>query len=180
MKKSILTILVCCGSLANSAAMAADGTITITGQVMDSSCVIAIDGGTGDISVALPSVSKTALATDGATAGLKQMAFTLTGCPASGAVRAYFSPQNVDSNTGFLMNNAVASPATNVQVQVLAHTGDVIDLRDNSNNPFINFVDVDGTSGEAQLQYGLRYTASGGAAVAGSVDTALVYTLDYQ
>lgn len=180
MNKLLLTALGSSVLLAASGAFASDGTITITGQVTDSSCNIAVNGGTADYTVTLPTVSKDVLASDGAVAGASAISFSLSGCPASGAVRAYFEPTNVDPSTGNLLNNA-ASPADNVQVQVLNQSGTAIDLRDNSNNPFTNFIDDgSGTSGTADFTYSAQYIAVGGAAAAGQVDTALVYTLDYQ
>lgn len=181
MKKFFAAALVGTGISAASGVFAADGTITITGQIMDASCVINVNGGTGDTSVVLPSVSKDALASDGATAGASNISMSLSGCPAAGNVRAWFSPQNVDANTGNLLNTASGTPADNVQVSILNNTGDPIDLRTNSNNPLMAFVDDgSGVTGTATLNYSAQYIAVGGPATSGQVETQLVYTLDYQ
>lgn len=168
--------LVSAGLLCASGAYASDGTITITGQVTDSSCNIAVNGATGDATIVLPTVSTTVLASDGDTAGSTSMNMALTGCPtaAGGLVRAYFESANVDVGTGNLKNTATGTPATNVQVQVTNATGAVIDLATNDNN-----TSVDMSTGDANLQYFVQYYATG-ASTAGPVETALVYSLDYQ
>jgi major type 1 subunit fimbrin (pilin) len=177
-KNYFSSILLGSSLLMASNAFAADGTITIQGQVLDASCLIAVNGGVADSSITLPAVSKSSLANTGDTAGAKPFTMHLSGCPISGSVRALFSPLNVDPTTGFLTNNAAVSPATNVQVQVLNEATNPIDLRDNSGNNYIAFVDQGG-SGVADLNYAVRYIATG-PAIAGAVETQLVYTLGYQ
>jgi major type 1 subunit fimbrin (pilin) len=177
-KNYVTGFLLGAGLLGASGAFAADGTITIQGQVTDASCAIAVDGGTGDSTITLPAVSKSALAVPGDTAGAKSFTMQLSGCPATGSVRAAFSPLNVDPATGYLQNTATVSPATNVQVQVLDGTVTPIDLRDNTGNEYVPFVDQGG-AGVADLNYAVRYVSTG-VATAGQVDTQLVYTLDYQ
>ena len=54
--------------LGMSSAFAADGTITINGEVTDNTCVVTTPQGK-DLTVTLPTVSKLSLATAGATAG---------------------------------------------------------------------------------------------------------------
>ncbi len=178
-QKSYMAVLLAgTGLLATSGAFAADGTITIQGQVTDASCMIAVDGGTGDSTITLPAVSKSALAVPGDTAGATKFTMQLSGCPSSGSVRAAFAPLNVDPATGYLQNTATVSPASNVQIQVLDGTVTPIDLRDNTGNEYVPFVDQGG-AGVADLHYAARYVATG-VATAGQVDTQLVYTLDYQ
>lgn len=181
--KKVLTIpvLLAASLFTVSSAFAADGTITINGQVTDSACQIAVNGGNADTTVILPTVSTSSLADDGDVAGATPIVMSLTGCPSTGHVRAYFEPQNVDVSTGFLVNNAKVGAADNVQVQVLnAMDGSAIDLRNNNGNNSVDFVDDgSGTTGSATLNYAAQYVAVSGAASAGGVETALVYTLDY-
>lgn len=163
-----------CCALISSSALAVDGTIDITGTVTDSSCTIAVDGGTASSSVVLPTVSASTLASDGSVAGATPFTFNLSGCPTTGGARAFFESTNVDQSTGFLANNS-ATPAGNVQVQIADASGTAIDLRDQTNNPFATF----DATGNANLTYNAQYVAVGGAATAGDVDTQLVYTLEY-
>lgn len=175
MNKTIVSIIVGVGIVASASAMASDGTITINGKVTDSACDISI-GGASDATVTLPNVSTSVLAAPGDVAGATPVAMALTNCPTTGSVRAFFEAQNVDMNTGHLLNTAASTPANNVQVQVVDQaTGNAIDLRDNTNNPYVMF----SSDGSANLNYSLQYYAEG-AASAGSVESRLVYTLDYQ
>ncbi|MFP2237272.1 fimbrial protein [Pseudescherichia vulneris] len=179
MNKSILVALLGLGIAGSLNAYAVDGTISITGQVVDASCSVAVSGGANDATVVLPTVSKTALSNPGDVAGATQVAMSLTGCPSTGSVRAFFEATNVDPATGFLKNNAATTPAEGVQVQVInASTATAIDLRDNSNNDYVPFVD-NGTDGTADLNYSVQYVATA-PATSGLVDTSLMYTLDYQ
>lgn len=157
-----------------AAASATDGTITISGKVQDASCDAILTGNAGTNTLTLPTVSKTTLAAPASVAGRTSFGFDLTGCPVSGKVRSYFESTNVDPSTGSLMNNAV-TPAGNVQVQILDDvSGVAIDLRDNTNNSWIDL-----TTGAATLNYSAQYIATA-AATAGDVETQLVYTLQYQ
>ena len=72
----------------------------------------------------------------------------------------------------------MCSSDLNVQVQVTDPSGAGIDLRTNTNNNFVSFIDNAGT-GSADLQYGVQYVATG-ASTAGQVETQLTYSLDYQ
>ncbi|RMH82372.1 type 1 fimbrial protein [Pseudomonas sp. AOB-7] len=178
MKKFAAVMVLGAGLVGSFGASASDGTITIMGEVVDASCDISVNGGTADATVVLPTVSKTVLAAPGDVAGATAVNLALTNCPVSGSVRAYFEAHNVDQATGYLRNNAAATPAGNVQVQVADAAGSGIDLRDNVGNTFVAFTD-DGGVGSANLNYMVQYIATG-ASTAGLVETALVYSLDYQ
>lgn len=178
MKKVIFAAVSGLALLGAQSATAADGTITISGQVIDAGCDISVNGGTGDSTVVLPSVSKNTLANPGDTAGNTTVSLSLSGCPDTGGVRAYFEALNVDQSTGHLLNTA-ATPADNVEVQVTDAAGTGIDLRTNTTNNFVNFIDGGAGTGTADLQYGVQYVATG-AATAGQVETQLTYSLEYQ
>nr|WP_300312143.1 fimbrial protein [Halomonas sp.] len=173
MKKFSITILVAWALAMACGAMATDGAISINGRVVGGACDISI-GGSSNATIVLPRVSSGSLVAAGDTAGATPLSMSLSGCPASGAVRAWFEPTNVDMKTGNLLNNA-ERPAENVLVQVKDQSsGNVIDLRDNTNNPFTNF----GIDGSIILSYAAQYYATG-PATSGNVETQLVYTLDY-
>ena len=166
-------------ALATSTAFAADGTITINGQVTDNTCTVNA-GGNKDFTVTLPTVSKQVLAVAGDTAGRTPFTINLTGCTAGSKVATYFEPgATVDFNTGRL-NNATGT-ATNVQVQLLGSENTVIPvlaagaggIQANS-----QLVDVSG-GGSADLNYYAQYYATG-ASTPGSVATTVKYTIIYQ
>lgn len=166
--------LVSVGLLSTSGAYASDGTITITGNVLDTTCTVSVNGGGSDATIVLPTVSKTALTGPGDIAGTTDMNLNLSGCPDTGSVRAYFEATNVSQSTGNLFNTAT-NPADAVQVQVMNSDGTKIDLRNNNTNEFVAF---SGT-GTAVLFHSVAYVAIGPAG-AGAVESQLIYSLEYQ
>lgn len=166
-------------AIAPLAANAADGTITFIGLVTDKTCTIATPGGVNQV-VTLPTVSRATLGAAGATAGRTPFSINLTGCSA-GDVATYFEPgATVDFATGRLLNQATATPAGNVQLQLLG-----------SNNAFLpvlaagaggaqansQWVTV-AADGSANLGYFAEYYATA-ASTAGEVSTSVQYTIIY-
>ena len=113
-----------------ASAFAVDGTITINGQITDTTCTISVDGGSNDATVTLPTVSSTTLGAAGATAGATPFTISLSNCSGTSLNTAstYFEPgAYVDSTTGRLnIDSAAADAATNVQVQLLNADRDAI------------------------------------------------------
>lgn len=167
-------------------AVAADGTITFTGNVVDTTCTIS--GGTAaarDFTVALPKVSASALNADAKTAGDTPFTITLSGCKsgtnaATGTVRTFFeNGANVDASTNRLKNTA-ASGASKVQIGIL-NAGDrsviKVGAPDASQNSTKATLD---SSGGITLNYVAQYVATGGAATAGAVTSSVTYSLVYE
>ena len=107
---------------------AADGTITFTGQITSQTCTISGNGGGKNFTVTLPTVSTSALATAGTTAGRTPFNIALSNCtPNSGNVSTYFEPgATVDTTTGQLIN--ASGTATNVEIGLLNGDSSVITL----------------------------------------------------
>ena len=177
MKKTLLAIPLLV--LATSSVFAADGTITINGQVTDKTCTVNA-GTTKDFTVTLPTVSKSVLAAAGDTAGRTPFTINLTGCSEGSKVATYFEPgATVDFNTGRLKN--ASGTAANVQVQLLGSNNTVIPvLAAGAGGVQTNsqLVDVSG-AGSADLNYYAEYYATG-ASTPGSVATTVKYTIVYQ
>lgn len=162
-----------CGS-----AMAADGTITITGAVTDTTCNVAVNGGSANATVVLPTVSASTLAAAGNTAGTTPFSIALTGCTGItlNTARTWFETgSNVDTVTGRL--NSTGS-ATNVQVELLNSAQNPIVAGGTPGSTTQNDVPVDISSGSGTLNYYARYYAKGPSA-AGSVATQVDYTIVY-
>ena len=195
MNKTLLAIVMAAVGIAGVAsqqAIASDGQLNFTGLVSDISCSvtggIGTDGGVKNISVPLDTVSEAALTTNGMTAG--DHPFTLiiggagqTGCTDGSKVSVHFDANiipagfasaMVDPVSGNLKNQTGAGYATNVQVGLV-----------NPNGWPMNFSTSDGVpeatieNGTATLNYVARYVATGGAATAGDVKTAVIYSLVY-
>ena len=173
MKKIILaTSAIILGS---AAAHAADGTITITGQITDRTCTV--DSKSKDLAVALPTVSAVSLA-PGQTAGRTPFTISLTNCSEGGKVATYFEPgSTVDYDSGRLNNDT--GTATNVQVQLLGDNNQVIPVLAKTAGTQANSQEVTVTAnGSAALNYYAEYYAKA-QATAGSVATSVKYTIVY-
>ncbi|MCA7925844.1 type 1 fimbrial protein [Burkholderia cenocepacia] len=174
---SIAALTVAVAATLPAVSHAADGTITINGNIGTQTCTI--DGnGTGgkDFTVALPKVSTSALASGGSTAGRTPFKIGLKNCsPASGNVYTHFEPgTTVNATTGQLLN--ATGTAKNVEVGLL--NGD-------SSNIGVGKADENSkavalSNGAAELPYYAQYVATGGAAGQGTVNTSVMYSIMYQ
>ncbi|OSL41029.1 F17 fimbrial protein (F17 pilin) (F17 fimbrial adhesiveantigen) [Escherichia coli TA464] len=163
-------------------ALASDGTINFTGKVVDQTC--SVTTGDKNLTVVLPTVSKTALSQNGNTTGLTPFAIKLTGCSPSvnGAehIKAFFEPgSNIDYTTHNLKNTSSGSAAQNVQVQLLNNDGTTtIQLGKDAANQDVHAESIDST-GNATLRYFAQYYATN-AATAGDVAATVRYTIAYE
>ncbi|SAL73944.1 fimbrial protein [Caballeronia terrestris] len=172
-------------AVASTGAQAADGTITFTGAVSDTTCSIDAQAtGAGNKAVTLPTVSSRALGSSGATAGTSaatDLTFALTGCSA-GATKAIAHFENgptIDQSNGYLKNQSVdAGAATNVQVRLLNASLQPINVVTSANNDLSTNGAAIVTS-KADLKYFAEYYATG-VATAGPVSTSVQYTMQYQ
>lgn len=133
--------------------------------------------------IALPTVSTSALPM-GKTAGTTPFSIALAGCPSGLTMAsAYFeSAATVDTATGNLLNNN--GTASNVEVQLLNGTGS----SNASAGSAINLGAAAGaqnsgqypiTGGAGTMNYYARYVAIGAGAGPGSVNTSVMFTIDY-
>jgi major type 1 subunit fimbrin (pilin) len=173
--------------VASLGAHAADGTITFTGTVSNTTCSIngAASGSPADLSVTLPTVSTGTLASQGAVAGTSsptQMVLALSGCTggATKAVAAFENGPTVDQTTGNLSNQtAVGSGgAGKVEVRLLNASLLPINITTGANNDIANN-GATITGGNANLKYFAQYYSTG-TATPGAVNTSVQYTMQYQ
>ena len=201
MKKLLLTTLVVAGLGLSAQGAFADnppaqhGTITINGKIVDVTCTI--NAGTPNISVTLPTISKTAFTGQGDTEGDTPFEIKLTGCSKTGngafasdeKIYAAFTndPQKVDA-TGRLINKASGTAATGVTVEIANNASDNTNRIDISaaqaTGQGSKAVAIDGTSpnGTATLQYKARYYADKDPAqiTTGDVQAKVDYLISYQ
>ncbi|AYQ39901.1 fimbrial protein [Burkholderia aenigmatica] len=178
-KKALSILMATAGLLAvASSAHAADGTITINGEITTQTCTISGNGSGKDFTVALKEVSTSALATSGATAGRLPFNIVLSNCsPNSGNASVYFEPgTTVNASTGNLKNDK--GTATNVEIGLLNKDASNIKLGAVKGQQNSQTVPISG--GTATLDYYAQYVATGGAATSGSVDTSVMYSVSYQ
>ncbi|CAE6715292.1 fimbrial protein [Paraburkholderia nemoris] len=185
MKSILPAIAIATGGLlglASLGANAADGTITITGTVTNNTCSIngVAAGSPADLNVPMNEVTASSLTTAGATGGTTAtpVDINLTKCTggATKAVAHFENGPTVDQNTGNLTNSG--GTAKNVQVQLLNAKRLPINIVTSANND-IATDSTDISSGSGKVQYYSQYYSTG-AAEAGSVNTSVQYTMQYQ
>ncbi len=170
----VASLAAACGALA-PAALAADGTITINGKVLSSTCTVS-NATAGNVAVTLPDVVYSTFSGSGSVAGLTPFSLNLTGCPTAPSgvvVAAQFSGSNIDASTGALKNG---SGTSNVEVQLTNSAGTAINL---STNPTPVNAAISST-GAATLGYQAQYFQPSTTAItAGTVNTSVDFTLTY-
>ncbi|MGO4396161.1 fimbrial protein [Variovorax sp. M-6] len=177
--KLLSTLILASTAMVAQVASAHDGTITFNGQVTAQTCTINGNGtGAKDFTVTLPSVSTSALAAAGQTAGRTAFNIALSACtPDSGNVHTYFEPGlTTDGATGNLKLDA--GGANNVQIGLL--NGDFTPIKAGFADASQNSKPVSITGGSATLSYYAQYVANGAAAGAGAANSSVLYTLVYQ
>ncbi|POA97769.1 fimbrial protein [Chromobacterium sinusclupearum] len=174
MKQIVTAALIGLG-LYSSAAMAADGQITVTGNIVAQTCNIAGNSGQ-NVTVTLPTVGAASLAAKGQTSGATPFAITLSNCPSAlkNAQTRFEVGPTVNATTGNLLNATGSGAASNVEVQLLNNSFNAINLSNNANSQVVPI-----SSGGASMAYYAQYYATG-AAGAGSVNTSVQYSMTYQ
>ena len=167
-----------------AARAAADGTITIKGQVVAQTCKVDTNTfGTPDLkTVTLPLVLAPALSTVGNTAGTTPFNIVLAGCDSSlTSAQTFFSGGDINAASGNLINPA---GATGVEVQLLDNntaTPTVMLLNlatPTAQKSGVVTLVTSGTTKGATLNYSARYIAT--AAVSpGAVSSTVQFTMIY-
>ena len=163
-------------------AFAADGTITFNGVIRGQTCTISGNGQGSNFSVALPPISKSALANAGDFAGRTPFSIVLSNCTAAdpgstGTVATNFEPgPNVNLATGQLIVQAgTPNAASNVELTLLNSDLSKIAVGGSASNSKAVAI----SNGGATLNYYVQYVAVNGAATPGTVTSTVQYTLVY-
>lgn len=177
MKKILLVAAAAAGLASIAPAFAADGTITVTGQVNGTTCRVAGTNGT-NVTVALPAVPATSLAANGQTSGNQPFAINISGCTGGATAVTYFEPgATIDPLTGALRNDTGAGQATNVQVRLLNNDFSAINLAGARGAQGSQALVTD-SNGAGTLNYYAQYLATG-LATPGAVATRVQFTMVY-
>ena len=175
MKKNLLALALL--TMTAGAAMAADGTITVFGEVVTQTCTVAA----ADLNkvVYMPAVAASALAVNGATAGGTPFSIALTACPVGSSMSAHFLPgATINSTTGNLINQAAAPTAGNVEVALYNTTGvtkiNLAAAKGAQTSPAF----VVPAGGATSMAYQAKYFATG-VATTGKVQSTVDYNLSY-
>ena len=164
--------------------VAADGKITLTGEITGTTC--SISGGTGsapgtspDFSVPLNKVQASALKAPGQTAGAKPYYIHVGSCPKDTTVAVMYESSSpaINPATGNLVNQAPATPepAKFVEVQIVdGVTNQPLDLRLGLTSSTSTVPD----GGAVTLPFAAQYFATG-AATAGPISTQVLYSVTF-
>lgn len=183
-RKGLAIVLFAVSGVLIGPARAADGQITITGLITDTTCPIsgstsAAPGTSPDFPVALKHVQASALKAIGDTASYTPFFIHIGGganCTVpSVAVLFERSSPMINPATGNLLISAAGTPATNVEVQIVDVTANAaIDLRLAASSSPVPLVSGVVTS----LPFAAQYVATG-AAGPGTVDTSVQYSVTF-
>jgi major type 1 subunit fimbrin (pilin) len=173
--------LICCvaaGVAVANRAHAADGTITITGNIVSPTC--SPSGGSPggkDFAVTLPDITTGHLPSNGSTSAATLYAISINGnastCPNGTRVAIFYDPTSPQIDANGNLNLASNSTAAGVQIQVLSQTGTVLNLK--SSTPSATVTVANGT---ASIGFQARYIATA-PVKAGAAITSVRYTLTY-
>ncbi|NUU37831.1 type 1 fimbrial protein [Pseudomonas sp. C2B4] len=161
-------------------AQASDGTINFVGTIKDVTCTVKAAGTSGISTVTLPTISKNALTTVGATAGDTNFNIDLSNCSgtdvAGSGVAVHFEPgQNVNAN-GRLINNGLATGVDLALYQ--ANAASPLNL---GVAPVAAYKTMNGTTpnGSVSMPYTVKYYATSATPSAGTVTSSVVYSVVY-
>ncbi|RXV68731.1 type 1 fimbrial protein [Burkholderia stabilis] len=183
MKKALISLTAIALPAFAPLAHAADGTINFTGELMAQTCTIDVNGTVTPAvaTVTLPTVSTGKLTASGETTGQTGFVVGLKNCsgPATAASAFFENGPTVDLASGNLNTTAGAGAATNVQLQLVdASNGSTIKAGNTDQNTNTTRIALD-ASGNANLPYAVQYYATG-ATTAGSVNSSVTYSINYQ
>jgi len=199
MKKTLFSAaLAAAFGLVAMQASAADGTITFNGEVTDVTCTVTGAGnatGVGNITVGMPTVSRSALNAAGSVAGVTPFQLVLGGGATcvDGKMAALWiettATPALDKTTGALINQLAGGSTAEVQV-LNGDDSSIINLGVNaslagaaagtkklSNNQPVATI----AGNTATLNYASQYLNSGaaGSVTAGKVSTYMTYSMQY-
>lgn len=185
MKKLLLSAVLAASFVAISAnaATTSSGTITIKGQVVSSTCNVAVNGSQSP-TITLPTYDTNTLLS-GVSAGWTPVTMSLTGCTAvTGMTQVfpYFTGTSIDTTSGYLKN---ATGAGNSNVEVAFSTtqsiSGALSLQNASGAQGVTPANLPTTGTNApSFTYYAGYVAYGANATAGAVNTNVQYALNYQ
>ncbi|MGY6771463.1 fimbrial protein [Gallibacterium sp. ZY190522] len=198
MKKQLLTTLITVGLGLSAQGAFADepdsslsingGVLTVNGKVVNTTCLI--NGAqNGDLTVTLPPVPASKLASKGKTDGEAKVTFKLSGCKTitgqgdiakKAAAFFKFDANNVDAE-GRLKNKASDSPAKYVVIELTHTDKTMIEVGSdyNAQTGQAGKYKFDIENNAATLEYLARYYATG-TAEAGAVQSQVNYIIAYE
>ncbi|MDC9751957.1 fimbrial protein [Proteus mirabilis] len=173
MRKSFIAMLIATTSIfvANNA-LAADGTIDFTGEIIDNACELA--AGSDALKVNLGKVSKTALPSAGVTAAATKFTIKLINCPATVSTASVkFDAKSYSGDDTVIALKQESGVATGVGIQITDDANTVVPLFTASKNYPLK------EDGENNLDFIARYIAKTDSVTAGLANANATFTINY-
>ncbi|OZS65914.1 ferrous iron transporter B [Proteus mirabilis] len=173
MRKSFIAMLIATTSIfvANNA-LAADGTIDFTGEIIDNACELA--AGSDALKVNLGKVSKTALPSAGVTAAATKFTIKLINCPATVSTASVkFDAESYSGDDTVIALKQESGVATGVGIQITDDANTVVPLFTASKNYPLK------EDGENNLDFIARYIAKTDSVTAGLANANATFTINY-
>jgi major type 1 subunit fimbrin (pilin) len=177
MKKTLLVAALFASGLVSTASYAGPtGTITVTGNVGTSSCVL--QTGSTNVSVPLPRVDPSMLANANDVIGITGFQLKVDSCTAGTKISASFSPDsNTDANGNLTNTSTSVSGVTNAQVQLLDQNRQAINLMNDTGFASRQVVASGGTT---TLQYYAQYFAKQNNTTPGDLLSSIQFLMSYE
>lgn len=183
----ILASVAVASTLFSAGAMAADGTITFSGNVTASACTtltgVSVAGGTAAVNqtINLPTVPVPALnVASGTYLGHTAFKISLTGCASSSAlsnVRAIFDTPFAPASDASVAGNTAPSGATDVSVAILTPAGVQVDM--NGGSAIAPGYTLPSSAGAIDMDFVAVYKSLSTNVSAGPVTGTANYTISY-
>ncbi|MFK3663529.1 fimbrial protein [Scandinavium sp. NPDC088450] len=179
MKKFLMVTALAATGFVSASHAASTGTITFNGQLTATTCDANVDGQGPDATIVLPTIGTNQLTAAGDTAGRTGFNIALTNCAGTlQTASAFFEAgSTVDQVTGRLKNTG--GDASNVSLQLRELDGAEPVIQAGNSNQTANATYYDISSGAADLPYSVEYYADG-ATTAGTVNSSVIYSIQYQ
>lgn len=162
--------------LGSAAAYAEDGKINFTGEILDAACTVDIGAG-NTMTVDLGKINKSIFDKTGATSAPTAFVLTLKDCPVaitSAAINFDGTALDGDSDILALTEGTTEAPsATGIGIQILDDDNSVVALAKASKG-----YDLEASTAN-KLNFSARYVANSDTVVAGSADSAVSFTINY-
>ena len=179
MKKVPFALILAFGLASGSAFAATTGKVTINGEIVDQTCEI-VAGDEAKV-VTLATVPASAFTAADQIVAPQTFTIGLEGCNAGANVYAAFSAPlaNVDASTHTLINKALTTPATGVNV-ILSEQDDTKILLNDATYTLSTAQFVTTVAGANTLTYSAAYYSTAAAVTAGTVTATANYVIAYQ
>ncbi|MFP2514729.1 fimbrial protein [Buttiauxella agrestis] len=176
MKKNLIAVAVLATSVFGVAsAMAADGQVNFTGEIIDTPCV-AVNTPSNPLEVKLGKVGKTAFTGAGSTAAATKFTLQLTDCPATVSTASVkFDGTSDAGNNSVLALTQESGVATGVGIQLSDDANTVVPLFTASKAYALQT----GVGVMNDLDFVARYVATSDNVTAGTANSMASFTINY-